>query len=72
MLPYGLILDFVFSDSALQAWDNNSQQVRSCACCIESLRCFVQLAEAHPQLARVQQLQDFPNPYPAFISHKTL
>ena len=28
VLPYGLVLDFVFSDSALQAWDNNGQQVR--------------------------------------------
>ncbi len=28
VLPYGLVLDFVLSDSALQAWDNNGQQVR--------------------------------------------
>ena len=27
VLPYALVLDFVFSDSALQAWDNNGQQV---------------------------------------------
>lgn len=27
VLPYGLVLDFVLSDSALQAWDNNNQQV---------------------------------------------
>ncbi|CAK0787776.1 hypothetical protein CVIRNUC_010998 [Coccomyxa viridis] len=26
VLPYALVLDFVFSDSALQAWDNNGQQ----------------------------------------------
>ena len=26
VLPYGLVLDFVLSDSSLQAWDNNSQQ----------------------------------------------
>ena len=30
VLPYGLVLDFVFSDSALQAWDNNGQQVCFC------------------------------------------
>ena len=29
VLPYALVLDFVFSDSALQAWDNNGQQVCS-------------------------------------------
>ena len=29
VLPYALVLDFVFSDSALQAWDNNKQQVCS-------------------------------------------
>ena len=27
VLPYGLVLDFVLSDSFLQAWDNNGQQV---------------------------------------------
>jgi hypothetical protein len=26
VLPYGLVLDFVLSDSSMQAWDNNSQQ----------------------------------------------
>lgn len=30
VLPYGLVLDFVLSDSALQAWDNNGQQVCFC------------------------------------------
>ena len=30
VLPYGLVLDFVLSDSALQAWDNNGQQVSFC------------------------------------------
>ena len=30
VLPYGLVLDFVLSDSALQAWDNNSQQACFC------------------------------------------
>lgn len=27
VLPYALVLDFVLSDSALQAWDNSGQQV---------------------------------------------
>ena len=30
VLPYGLVLDFVLSDSTLQAWDNNGQQVCFC------------------------------------------
>ena len=30
VLPYGVVLDFVFSDSALRAWDNNGQQARRC------------------------------------------
>jgi hypothetical protein len=27
VLPYALVVDFVFSDAALRAWDNNGQQV---------------------------------------------
>ena len=26
VLPYGVVLDFVLSDSAMRAWDNNGQQ----------------------------------------------
>ncbi len=33
VLPYGVVLDFVFSDSALRAWDNNGQQARALQAC---------------------------------------
>lgn len=40
VLPYAVVVDFVFSDAALRAWDNNGQQVREpllgfrwCECC---------------------------------------
>ena len=30
VLPYALVVDWVLSDSALAAWDNNGQQVFNC------------------------------------------
>ena len=38
VLPYAVVIDFVFSDSALRAWDNNGQQVsmRCCSCSLYS------------------------------------
>ena len=32
VLPYALVVDFVFSDAALRAWDNNGQQVGYLVC----------------------------------------
>lgn len=32
VLPYALVIDWVLSDSALAAWDNNGQQVSRISC----------------------------------------